>query len=55
MKKKKKKKKKKIELDYKRFETINNRDQGLKSTKKEESETKKPDEIQIPLWVNKND
>ena len=42
--------------DYKRFEIIYNRNQGPKSTKKEESETKKTDEIQKPLCVkiNKN-
>ena len=42
--------------DYKHFEIIDNGDQGPKSTKKEETETKKPDEIQIPSWakINKN-
>ena len=41
----------KRELDYKRFKIIDNRDQGPKSTKKEETETNKP------LWakINKND
>ena len=32
---------KKIRLDYKRLQTIDNRDQGPKSTKKEEAKTKK--------------
>ena len=43
--------------DYKQFEIIDNGDQEPKSTKKEETETKKPDEIQKPIWVklNKND
>ena len=43
--------------DYKQFEIIDNGDQEPKSTKKEETETKKPDGIQKPLWVklNKND
>ena len=43
--------------NYKPFEIIYNRGQGQKSTKKEETETKKADEIQEPLWVkiNKND
>ena len=47
----------KIGRDYKRFEKIDNRDQGPKSTKKEETETKKSDEMKIPLWlkINKND
>ena len=42
--------------DYKRFEIIYDRNQWPKSTKKEESEPKKPDDIQKPLWVkiNKN-
>ena len=41
----------KINYDYKQFEIIDNRDQGLKST------PKKTDEIQKPLWakINKND
>ena len=30
---------------------IDNGDQEPKSTKKEEMRTKKPDEIQKPLWV----
>ena len=38
-------------LDYRRFEIIDNRDQGPKSTKKGETETKKIDETQKPLWV----
>ena len=43
--------------DYKQFEIIDNRDQGPKSTKKEETETKKLDKIKRPLWakINKND
>ena len=43
--------------DYKRFEIIYDRDQGPKSTKKEETETKQTDEVQNPLWVkiNRND
>ena len=43
--------------DYKQFEIIDNGDQENKSTKKEETKTKKPDRIQKPLWVilNKND
>ena len=42
---------------YKQFEIIDNGDQEPKSTKKEETKTKKPDEIQKPLLVklNKND
>ena len=42
--------------NYKQFEIIDSGDQGPKSTKKEETETKKPDEVQKPLWVkiNKN-
>ena len=42
---------------YKEFEAIDNRDQEPKPTKKEETETKKPDGIKKPLWVklNKND
>ena len=36
---------------------IDNRDQGPKSTKKEETKTKKYDEIERPLWtkINEND
>ena len=43
--------------DYKQFKIIYNRDQEPKSTKKEGTKTKKPDEIQKPLWIklNKND
>ena len=41
--------------DHKQFEIIDNRDQEPKSTKKEETETKKPDEIQKPLWVKLNE
>ena len=43
--------------DYKQFEIINNRDQGPKFTKKEETERKKLDKIKKPLWVriNNND
>ena len=43
--------------DYKQFKIIDNGDQEPKSTKKEETKTKKPDGIQKPLWVklNKND
>ena len=43
--------------DYEQFEIIDNGDQEPKSTKKEETKTKKPDEIQKPLLVklNKND
>ena len=37
--------------DYKQFEIIDNRRQEPKSTKKEETETKKPNEIQNPLWI----
>ena len=37
--------------DYKQFEIVDNRGQEPKSTKKEESETKKPDEIQKPSWI----
>ena len=40
--------------EYKRFEIIYNRDQGPKSTKKEETETKRTDEIQKPLWIKIN-
>ena len=42
--------------DYKQFQIIYNRDQGPKSTKDEDTEAKKTDEIQKPLWVkiNKN-
>ena len=42
---------------YKQFEIIDNGGQEPKSTKKQETETKKPDGIQKPLWVklNKND
>ena len=42
--------------DYKQFEIMDNGDQGPKSTEKEKTETKKPDEIQKPSWVkiNKN-
>ena len=47
--------KEKIGPDYKQFKIINNGDQELKSTKKEETETKKPDEIQKPLWVKLNE
>ena len=49
--------KKKRGHDYKQFEIIDNEDQKPKSTKKEETETKKTDEIQKPLWfkLNKND
>ena len=45
---------KKKEFDYKRFEIIDNRDQERKSTKKEETETKKFNETQKPLWVKIN-
>ena len=41
----------KRERDNKQFEIIDNRGQEPKSTKKEETETKKPDEIQKPLWI----
>ena len=43
--------------DYKQFEIIDNGDKEPRSTKKEETETKKLDEIQKPLWIelNKND
>ena len=49
--------KEKRRRDYKQFEIIDNGDQEPKSTKKEETKTKKSDEIQKPLWVklNKND
>ena len=48
---------KKKKYDHKQFEIIDNGDQGPKWTKKEKTKTKKPDEIQKPLWVkiNKND
>ena len=51
------KRRRKKKCDYKQFKIIDNGDQEPKSTKKEETETKKPDEIQKPLWVklNKND
>ena len=47
----------KRERDYKQFEVIYNEDQEPKSTKKEETETKKTDGMRKPLWVvlNKND
>ena len=47
----------KRKYDYKQFEIIDNRDQGRKSTKKEETETKKLDGVKRPLWakINKND
>ena len=43
--------------DYKQFKIIDNGGQEPKSTKKKETETKKPDEIQKPLWakLNRND
>ena len=43
--------------DYKHFEIIDNKNQDPKSTKKEDTKAKKPDEIQKPLWIkfNKND
>ena len=43
--------------NYKQFEIIDNGDQERKSSKKEETKTKKHDEIQKPLWVklNRND
>ena len=43
--------------DYKRFKIIYNGDQGPKSNKKEETETKKLNKIKRPLWakINKND
>ena len=41
--------------DYKQFEIIDNGDQEPKSTKKEKTETKKPDEIQKPLWLKLNE
>ena len=40
--------------DYKQFEIIDNRCQVPKSTKKEETKTKKPDETQKPLWIKLN-
>ena len=49
---------KKKELDYNHFELTDNKNQGPKSTKKEETKAKKkPDEIQKPLLIklNKND
>ena len=47
----------KRKYDYKQFEIIDNRDQGRKLTKKEETETKKLDGVKRPLWakMNKND
>ena len=48
---KKVKDKEKRGRDYKQFEIIDNGDQEPKSTKKEETDTKKPDEIQKPLRV----
>ena len=45
--------KEKIRLDYKQFEITDNGDGEPKSTKKEETETKKSDKIQTPL--DKND
>ena len=49
--------KEKRERDYKQFEIIDNTGQEPKSTKKEETKTKKPDEMQTPSWIksNKND
>ena len=46
----------KLNEKTKEFEIIDNRDQRTKLTKKEKIKTKKPDEIQKPLWVkiNKN-
>ena len=45
--------------DYKEFEITDNGYQEPKSTTKEKTETKKPDEIQKPLWIkyklNKNE
>ena len=43
--------------NYKQFEIIDNRVQGPKSTKKEETETKNLDGVKRPLWakINKND
>ena len=41
----------KLDEKTKQFGIIDNRDQGTKSTKKENTETKKPDEIHMPLWV----
>ena len=40
--------------DYKHFEIIDNGNQETISTKKEETKTKKSDEIQKPLWVRLN-
>ena len=37
--------------DYKQFEVIDNGDQEPKSSKKEETKIKKPDEIQKPIWI----
>ena len=44
-------------FDYKRFEIFVNGDQGPKSTKKEETETKMLDKTKRPLWaeINEND
>ena len=39
---------------YKQFEIIDNGNQETISTKKEETKTKKSDEIQKPLWVRLN-
>ena len=41
-------------LDYNQFEVIDNGNQEPKSTKKEETEGKKTDEIQKPLWIKLN-
>ena len=40
--------------DYKQFEIIENGDQEPKSTKKEETETKKLDGTKKPLWAKVN-
>ena len=47
----------KLNEKTKQFEIIDNRDEGTKSTKKEKTETKKPNEIHMPWWVeiNRND
>ena len=47
----------KLDEKAKQFEIIDNRDQGTKSTKKEKTKTKKPNEIHMSLWfeINRND